>query len=245
MEIDDATATLTWDVVSDQPVAPGERAVRLRTERAGAGLGIETVIEPLSARLHPAESDVIGGIVCVGGAGDGVDGPARGLYPDLCRRLQRHGVTGLRISYRHPNNLDECVLDTLLGLEFLADEGVETAVLLGHSFGGAVVITAGALSERVVAVVALSTQTYGTDLAPDVSPRPLLLVHGTDDEVLPDLCSVEVHRRALEPKELRLLPGTGHDLAESGEEVRDLLEAWIVDRLRSPAPEGRATGVDA
>jgi pimeloyl-ACP methyl ester carboxylesterase len=38
---------------------------------------------------------------------------------------------------------------------------VQRVVLVGHSFGGAVVITAGAVHDRVAGVVALASQTYG------------------------------------------------------------------------------------
>ena len=41
--------------------------------------------------------------------------------------------------------------------------GRQRIVLVGHSFGGAVVITAGALNPKVVAVAALSSQLFGTD----------------------------------------------------------------------------------
>ena len=73
---------------------------------------------------------------------------------------------------------------------------------------------AGALSAEVVAVVAMSSQTYGTDLAPQLSPRALLLVHGTADKILPDVCSRDIYARAQEPKELRLYPGCRHGLDE-------------------------------
>jgi len=43
-----------------------------------------------------------------------------------------------------------------------------------------------------------------------ISPRPLLLVHGSDNRLNPPAESVELHRLAGEPKELVLLPGAGH-----------------------------------
>jgi uncharacterized protein len=43
-----------------------------------------------------------------------------------------------------------------------------------------------------------------------LSPRPLLLVHGSDNRLNPPDESVELHRLAGEPKELVLLPGAGH-----------------------------------
>lgn len=175
---------------------------------------------------------VAGGAVWVGGTGGGLDGPARGLYPAACRRLQHHGVAGLRLHYRFPGNLKECVLDTLLGVDFLSREGINNVALVGHSFGGAVVITAGALSDHVKAVVPMSTQTYGAELAPELAPRPLLLIHGTNDEVLPDTCSRRVFAEAREPKKLMLYRGARHGLDEVREEVLDLLTAWIPGHLK-------------
>ena len=112
-------------------------------------------------------------------------------------------------------------------MSYLGTRGRARVVLVGHSFGGAVVITAGATSEVVIAVAALSSQTRGTDLADRLSPRPLLLMHGTADEVLPDTCSRAIHRRAREPKRLVLYPGCRHGLDQCREELdRDLL-GWL------------------
>ena len=53
-------------------------------------------------------------------------------------------------------------------------------VLVGHSFGGAVVITAGAASEVAIAVAALSSQARGIEAVASLAPRPLLVVHGPE-----------------------------------------------------------------
>lgn len=103
--------------------------------------------------------------------------------------------------------------------------------LVGHSFGGAVVISAGALSDDVAAVAALSSQTYGTSLADQVSPRPLLLMHGTNDEILPDTCSRQIYERAREPKELRLYPGCRHGPDECRDQIDADLTAWLAGQL--------------
>lgn len=212
---------LIWEETHREPLVDDECSVTLATNRGD-----------IVTRYHPAAPGTAG-VVWVGGAGGGLDGPARGLYPAACRRLQQQGVAGLRLHYRRPNTLEECVLDTLLGVEFMAEEGVERVGLVGHSFGGAVVITAGALSERVGAVVPMSTQTSGTNLASKVAPRALLLVHGTHDEVLPDVCSRQVYERAGEPKELVLYPCARHGLDEVREEVLDLLVRWLPEALVS------------
>jgi pimeloyl-ACP methyl ester carboxylesterase len=43
-----------------------------------------------------------------------------------------------------------------------------------------------------------------------LAPRPLLLVHGSENRLNPPEESVELHRLAGEPKELVLVPGAGH-----------------------------------
>lgn len=196
-------------------------------------LTLNTNAGDIAARLHP---DPVGSpaMVWVGGADGGLDGPAWGMYPRLAGQLAAQGVASLRLHYRHPNYLEECVMDTLLGAEYLVQQrGYRDVTLVGHSFGGAVVISAGALSDTVTAVVAMSSQTYGTDLAPQVSPRPLLLVHGMADEILPHACSQSIYERAREPKDLRLYPNCRHGLDECREQVDADVVDWLLKVLQA------------
>lgn len=194
-------------------------------------LTLHTNAGDIVARLHPAPAGAPA-VVWVGGAGGGLDGPAGGLYPRLARQLAARGVASLRLHYRRPNYLEDCVLDTLLAVQYLVQQrGYGRVALVGHSFGGAVVISAGALSADVGAVVALSSQTYGTDLAPQLSPRPLLLAHGTADEILAPQCSEIIYARAQEPKELLLYPGCRHGLDECREQVDADVAAWLLRQL--------------
>jgi hypothetical protein len=79
----------------------------------------------------------------------------------------------------------------------------------------------------VVAVAALSSQLTGADEIAELSPRPVLLMHGTSDEVRSDIGTRELYELAAEPKELVLYPGCGHDLIECREKIeQDLLE-WL------------------
>jgi fermentation-respiration switch protein FrsA (DUF1100 family) len=112
-------------------------------------------------------------------------------------------------------------------VSYLGSLGRSRIALVGHSFGGAVVITAGAASAAVIAVAALSSQSRGTEPADRLSPRPLLLAHGTADEILPDRSSRDIYARAREPKRLVLYPGCRHGLDECREDLdRDLL-GWL------------------
>ena len=198
-------------------------------------LTLRTSSGDIPCRFHPAqEGDAA--VIWVGGAGGGLDGPAWGMYPRLASQLVQDQIASLRLHYRHPNHLVDCVLDTLLGVLYLGTRGRNRVVLAGHSFGGAVVITAGVESEQVAGVVAMSSQTFGTARADELSPRPLLLIHGTEDEILPDRCSRDIYSRANEPKEMLLYPGCAHGLDACREEVdRDLLR-WIRQVLLPQQP---------
>ena len=174
------------------------------------------------------------GAVFVGGAGGGFDTPVHGwLYPRLCEQLSREDdVACLRVQYRHPNDLEESTLDVLAGLAFLETEGVQAAALVGHSFGGAVVIRAAAASETVKTCVPMSTQTHGADPVRELSPRcSVLLAHGTADEILPHHCSEAVYRMAGEPKKLLLKEGARHGLDEWADELPGILREWIRTEL--------------
>jgi fermentation-respiration switch protein FrsA (DUF1100 family) len=70
---------------------------------------------------------------------------------------------------------------------------------------------------------------YGTRSVERLSPRPLLLVHGTADGVLDCQASRDIYQRALEPKRLVLYEGAGHALMSCAEELFELLEAWLTE----------------
>ncbi|RPD50394.1 alpha/beta hydrolase [Hymenobacter sediminis] len=194
-------------------------------------LTLRTNAGPMIARLHPAEAGAAA-VVWVGGAGGGLDGPAWGMYPRLAGQLSSQGIASLRLHYRQPNYLEDCVVDVLLSVQYLVEQrGYGAIALVGHSFGGAVVISAGALSPAVAAVVAMSSQTYGTDLAAHVSPKPLLLVHGTADEILPHICSESIYQRARQPKELLLYAGCRHGLDECRDQVDADVVRWLTNQL--------------
>jgi pimeloyl-ACP methyl ester carboxylesterase len=131
------------------------------------------------------------------------------------------------LDYRQPNVFSECVLDLLAGIAFFKETGYDPVVLVGHSFGGAVVIAAGAASSHVRGVVSLSPQTYGANMASLLSPRPLLVVHGRSDTRLPFSCAVQIYGWAREPKQLVLYDGAEHRLEECRDELEGLLSQWI------------------
>jgi fermentation-respiration switch protein FrsA (DUF1100 family) len=181
----------------------------------------------ISARFHIPKQPSNAVVIWVGGAGGGLEGPAGGLFPRLATQLVEESIASLRLHYRYSGYLEDCIMDTLLCIEYLKSHDYTRIILVGHSFGGAVVISAGALSNEVVAVAPLSSQTYGTAQISNLSPRPILLMHGTADEILPHTCSQDLYARANEPKQLLLYPGCRHGLDECRESVDHDLLQWL------------------
>ena len=203
-------------------------------ERDGAeDLLFETNQGTNRARYHAAVESAAA-VLWVFGAGGGLGGPAGGVYERLARRLLPD-TASLQLDYRHPGHLVSCVADVLLGIEYLKLRGHNRVILVGHSFGGAVVLNATLASMDVIAAAALSSQAYGAGDVARISPRPLLFAYGEEDEVLPFTCSVTLFQRAREPKILKLYPGCRHGLDDCREQLDHDLQEWLSKVLASGA----------
>jgi alpha/beta superfamily hydrolase len=201
-------------------------SVPLHEGNLGEGLILRTDRGDVEAILHRApEGDR--SVIWVCGARGGFGGPGSGVYARLSESLREQGISSLRLNYRQPSVLPECILDLLAGAAFLRSAGQQPVVVVGHSFGGAVVIAAGALSSHIRGVVALSPQTYGANMAGQLSPRPLLVVHGKADTRLPYSCGAQIYEWAQEPKQLVLYEGAEHRLDECKDQLEELLASWI------------------
>ncbi|MFN8639994.1 MAG: alpha/beta fold hydrolase [Dehalococcoidia bacterium] len=153
----------------------------------------------------------------VGGGDGGLDGPV-GLYSALALDLAAAGIATLRVDFRihrFPGPVEDGVHDVRVAIEWLDAGGSGSIGLLGHSFGGAVVIEAAARGPaRVASVATLATQTAGAQRVGELAPRPLLLVHGLDDARLSPDCSRLLYSMAGEPREIVLLEGATHGLRQ-------------------------------
>ncbi len=208
------------------------RSIPLPDGDVGEGLSLTTERGDIPAILHRSPGSTKG-VIWVCGARGGFGGPGPGLYAQLAQEFTAQGITSLRLDYRLPNVLPECAMDLLAGVTCLEDMGHDPVVVVGHSFGGAVVVAAGAVSRHVAGVVSLSPQTYGANMAGLVSPRPTLIVHGKADTRLPYSCGMQVYEWANEPKRLVLYDGAEHRLEECREELAELLREWIPATLEA------------
>jgi len=192
---------------------------------------IETDRGTTVCRYYEAEG-ARNGVVMVGGTGGGFDTPGRDLYPRLAKDLPNDRISALRVQYRHPTDLVESAVDTILGTRYLESQGVSAVGLVGHSLGGAVVIQAAASGPAARAVVTIATQASGTEPVADLAGRAaILLIHGDADRVLAYRSSEEVYRRAREPRRLVVYEGAGHTLEEAAESLYVDVKAWLLKHL--------------
>lgn len=69
----------------------------------------------------------------------------------------------------------------------------------------------------------------------DISPIPLLIIHGDRDPIVPLHHGQSLFERAREPKQLWIVPGGGHIQAFQSQGYRDRFVAWLTQAL-SAAP---------
>lgn len=204
-------------------------------EGPGQGLLFKTNRGDLKGILHQVEGSEQG-VIWVCGARGGFGGPGPGTYARLAECFMEQNITSLRLDYRQPNSIEECVLDLMAGIAFMKALGHKPVVIVGHSFGGAVVIAAGVAGSHIKGVVSLSPQTYGANMAGMLSPIPLLVAHGKADTRLPFRCAQQIYEWAKEPKKLVLFEGAEHRLEECRDELETLLSDWIPETLAAPLP---------
>ena len=200
------------------------------TGETGRSLRLTTSRGDVRCLLHQPSGTMTGlGVVWAPGARGGFAGPANGLYRALAEELTGHGVTSLRVDYRHAGHLDESTLDVLAAIWRLEDVGCPAITLVGHSFGGGVVVSAARYASSVRAVAVLASQTHGAEDVALLGGRRLLVVHGEADDVLPVSNARLIHDWAPGPaKQLVTYPGAGHGLRECADELRALLRDWLL-----------------
>ncbi len=67
---------------------------------------------------------------------------------------------------------------------------------------------------------------YSLDWVVKLSPRPILLIHGTEDDVVPVESSRGLFEKAREPKDIIIIQGAGHQLRLS-EQAMDAAVGWL------------------
>jgi acetyl esterase/lipase len=189
-------------------------------------------VEGLLTLLWHGEPTAENVVLTCGGAIGGLLGPASAVYHVLGERLATEfGIATIRVGYRRPNHLPKCVLDVVAAADLANRFGARRFVTMGHSFGGAVAVQAGAiLGPHCRGVVTFATQSAGCEQASELGDIPLLLFHGDRDELLPPETSAVVQMLAGHG-EIVYLPGAGHLLTEATDEIRERLLEWLPARF--------------
>ena len=170
--------------------------------------------------------------ILLSGAGGGVVGPS-GIYLPIADKLAllNKGIPVMRLDYRVPAQNRYCVTDVKAAMDYLQNEySVSRFVLTGWSFGGAPVFTVGGKDARVVGCATVASQTAETDGINGLSPRPLLLLHGTGDRTLSPSCSERLFRMygTKGNRELKLFEGDDHALTQNSLKAEEMLCNFIM-----------------
>ena len=72
------------------------------------------------------------------------------------------------------------------------------------------------------------------EAAVQVSPVPLLIVHGEQDQYLPPEHARQLYMAARDPKELWVLPGMGHAESACSEDLVDRIARWAYEATARP-----------
>lgn len=183
----------------------------------------------IKCELYKGSTDK--GIIYMHGVGGGTHGPSN-IYHPMAEDLLKSGISSLLIDCRYDSELDECISDLLACIEWLdKEQRVDKVGLIGWSFGGAVVVASAVEDKRVKTVVTIASQSYGTQDVHKLSPRSILIIHGTADKTLTYQCSVDIAKWAKEPKKLVLFQGADHGISQNRKEMYDLVRSWFLEHL--------------
>ena len=202
-------------------------------------LTISTPLGPVHGLWRPS-SRKHAAVLLLPGRDGSLAGPAD-LYTQLAPSLQ--GIAAVaQLGYRCPSSLADCRACVLDALDAFSRQGIERVALIGWDFGGAVAIAAGAQRALVTGIACLAPDTRASDAIAAISPRRLLLAHGSSDTVIPQSASILLHTQAGHPTELALYPHETHDFIRYRTAILQRLTLWTSTLLRTPFKPGRPTG---
>lgn len=171
--------------------------------------------------------------ILLSGAGGGVVGPSS-MYLGLADKLSSLAppIPTLRLDYRFPARNKYCVHDVQAAMAYLETQyAINRFILVGWSFGGAPVFTLAGMDQRVRACATVASQTAEIEGIKSVSPRPVLLLHGTGDERLSPLCSERLYQwyGPGGNRRLELFENDDHSLTRNAQRVEKMLGEFVVE----------------
>lgn len=156
---------------------------------------------------------------------------------------------------------DGTIADARAALDFALMRDPERTLVFGHSLGGAIALVAAAARPAVRAVIAEATfPSYRAiararagilaplvplfvasgsdpiDALPNLAPRPLLVIHGTDDDIVPFALGEQLFAHATGPKQFYRAEGCRHATPwlQQGTHFEELVAGFLAQALTSP-----------
>ncbi|MDQ5964834.1 MAG: hypothetical protein QG625_989 [Cyanobacteriota bacterium erpe_2018_sw_39hr_WHONDRS-SW48-000098_B_bin.30] len=205
-----------------------------KTVKATTLVTIQTKRGPISMHYYPGK-DASTGLVVVGGIGTGFDSPAAGLYERLGNDLTASGVSTVHLCFRQIDPFPDTVHDVRAAVKWLNQLGLKKVIAIGHSLGGASVISAASYEPSVIGIATLCSQPYGANRVHTMTDKRLFIGAGLFDVVEPPCWSSSIYREARCDKQLHYYPAI-HTLDSSGDAVYKDLNKWIIDQCTEKQP---------
>ncbi|KAL8676995.1 MAG: hypothetical protein Q9186_006530 [Xanthomendoza sp. 1 TL-2023] len=222
------------------PIIPGNKApsitepltINVFDSLNGAVPGVLHLPSDYSNRSQSPRQRLLTAAILVSGASGGLVGPSS-IYLGAATKLSNldHGIPVLRLDYRYPARNKYCVADLVAAMNHLETTyAISHFVLIGWSFGGAPVFTVAGNDSRVIGCATVASQTADTEGIRKLAPRPLLLLHGLNDQTLDSWCSEQLYEWYGKDgeRELKLFEGDDHALTRNANEVEERLCRFVM-----------------
>ena len=164
----------------------------------------------------------------------------------LCRAAAARGIAALRFNFRGVGRSEGSFADdvgeradaaaALAHLPQLPDVDGDRLGIVGYSFGAAVALLAA--SERLRAVVAVSTPTIARGLSEIAIRCPALLVVGEQDQVVPPSRLASLGQAVGPQAELVMVPGADHFWWGAEKRLAAIVSDFLVRTLTTPVARG-------
>lgn len=213
-----------------QPVSLSLRGATLMPAiGAYSPMVLDTTEGQIEARFYQPEQSRMPAmaILWLGDATGGFDSPAGGAFDRLAEHFQALGVASLRLQYRQPLDPGSSGLDALVGAFLLVNQGFERIAVVGHGLGALGAVQAGLAFPAVAGVVAIAPHKAALEGVERLSPKPLLLMHGTADIQVRTEVSRDILAKANEPKRIYYYQGADHQLSQAVEPATTDLSEWL------------------
>jgi fermentation-respiration switch protein FrsA (DUF1100 family) len=140
-------------------------------------------------------------------------------------------VASLRLQYRNPAEHSQSALDALVAVFLLVQQGFERVIAVGHGSGALGAVQAALAFPAVAAVAAIAPAPFAAEGVEKLSPKPLLVLQGTNDPFVPTQVARDLLDKAQEPKRMYYYQGADHSLSQAADAVAEELGEWLEEQL--------------